>query len=1832
MKDIKKPFLKSIISLALVVALVVGAVPLPKFTMEAEAAEEVTKTYSLDTATVGEDRLTMSATDPDDSVIKPIVLANGSGIQSSTQQCDVSSFSGNKILSNLTGFDGDGQDIEFTVFPNINGSVTKIEFTKARRGNVLSNDSFSMSIRGMKYNGTDDELNGVDAYNESKSIKFVSTNSSGVEGNLSLMLGPLSTLTLTSGCEMKITYIPSTAPVHEHIYSFNAIGNTLIATCVNDDGLDCSLADSNRKAIFTLTADGGYYGEHVFYGANHNCASFNAKTGLNATVDDIVYTNKSTGETSTSYVSAVGGYTATLVVHINGTDYTLTKDFNIRSDSQINNIYSQISISTADFSEINHAREDETVTLTFTSQYGEAIDSLSVKGETTNYSLGNGITKVDDTHYTFSMPGEEVTISATFDKYKITIDDSIQHGSVTATVGTTENATTAQVGDTVTIIAAPEEGYSLTALTYTPTGNDPVDILSTKSFTMPVNNVAVTATFELIPHTHNFTYSATDAVITATCANTDGNCPLADHKATLTIEAPLHTTYGDGKDTEAIITDVNSIKGEAKVQYQQKNETSYGTATESAPTDAGDYMASITLGTATASVEYTIAKAEFIVNPPTATATFGQTLDDVTLTNPEGNTAGTWAWVNDGTTSVGNVGNNTFEANFTPSDTNYSNKNNVDVVVTVSKAAAQTITDVTQNLLYTETSVSASVAGKMPENAGTLTYIAGAPNTTGNVTVSNFAVDTSGNVTATISGGVSGDTITLPVTISSTNYADSSVNVNITLIAKNTQTITASDVTATYGDTGKSISANVTEPATGGGTLSFVVKSGDAVTVDASSGALTIVKTGTAIITVTAAETATYAQATKDVTVTVDKADPVATAPTGLTAAYGQTLADVTLTNSESNTPGTWAWVNEGTTSVGNAGNNTFKVNFTPTDTENYNTVSNVEVTVNVGKADPTATAPSASATYGQTLDDVTLTNPTGNTAGTWEWVDSTTSVGTVGSHDFPANFIPNDTENYNSANNVNVTVTVGKADNPATVEDNATVVQGGNTVDLAGNVKKNGATGTVSYEISSEANGCTLNGSKLISGTNTGSVTVNVTVAADDNYNALAATPITVSITAKNTQTITASDVTATYGNTGKSISANVTEPSTGGGTLSYAVKSGSENYIGVDADGKLTIKAVPPTDGKAYVTVTAAETADYAAATKDVTVTIGKATLTVAAKNQNIYVGDTVPSLSEPVLNTHYTVTGLVGEDALTTAPTLEYKKEGSTVTPNNTTAGTYDIVPSGASAGDNYNVSYQNGSLTISEKDSATVTKVPKAKNLTYNGSAQELVTAGEADGGEMYYALGTEMEATETYSTSIPTGTEAKTYYVWYKAIGDGSHSDIEPKAIAVTISGEIIIKYDSNGGSGSMKDQKIEKGVETELKTNTFTRENYSFKEWNTKSDGSGDSYKDKAKVALNNGMTLYAQWTKVEVHNHTFEKVDAVEPGCETEGHKAYYRCTGCDKWFADAAGSVEITDKNSVIRKATGHRWDSGEVTKEATYTETGIRTYTCKNDGNHTKDEVIPVKQRDYSSDDRDSDSDDSDSGSSSSGVKRGIDVNGSSEATGNSSSGTDTSTNSGLSSGTTGMTAGSTGGPVTDTTNGTGTAGTNGNVGTVNGGLIGSTAAEGNGGLYDSGHQAVQVKEILSLSDMLTAVLSTDSSNSGNGLGSGYQVDALLIDDGMPLSDVGGTWSSGSEHWHYTKYDGTEAHNEWLNLNYNGVTCWYFFDEQGDMATGWVDYKGERYYLVPETDGWKGRMAEGWVRVDDKWYYFESTAGSTQGRLLRNGFTPDGHFVGDDGALVQ
>mgnify|MGYP000833031381 CR=1 FL=1 len=78
---------------------------------------------------------------------------------------------------------------------------------------------------------------------------------------------------------------------------------------------------------------------------------------------------------------------------------------------------------------------------------------------------------------------------------------------------------------------------------------------------------------------------------------------------------------------------------------------------------------------------------------------------------------------------------------------------------------------------------------------------------------------------------------------------------------------------------------------------------------------------------------------------------------------------------------------------------------------------------------------------------------------------------------------------------------------------------------------------------------------------------------------------------------------------------------------------------------------------------------------------------------------------------------------------------------------------------------------------------ITPPTAQENLTYTGQEQALITAGSVtSGGTMQYSL----TENGTYSQNIPTGTNAGTYTVWYRVIGDENHNDTTPASVAVRI--------------------------------------------------------------------------------------------------------------------------------------------------------------------------------------------------------------------------------------------------------------------------------------------------------------------------------------------------------------------------------------------------------------------------------------------------------------
>ena len=84
-------------------------------------------------------------------------------------------------------------------------------------------------------------------------------------------------------------------------------------------------------------------------------------------------------------------------------------------------------------------------------------------------------------------------------------------------------------------------------------------------------------------------------------------------------------------------------------------------------------------------------------------------------------------------------------------------------------------------------------------------------------------------------------------------------------------------------------------------------------------------------------------------------------------------------------------------------------------------------------------------------------------------------------------------------------------------------------------------------------------------------------------------------------------------------------------------------------------------------------------------------------------------------------------------------------------------------------------------------------------------------------------------------------------------------------------------------------------------------------------------------------------YDKTVPHTHNLTLVPAKAPTCTEKGNTAYYTCDGCDKWFEDATGASEVTDKTSVILAATGHSasdWksDNTDHWKECTVVGCGV------------------------------------------------------------------------------------------------------------------------------------------------------------------------------------------------------------------------------------------------------------------------------------------------------
>ena len=338
------------------------------------------------------------------------------------------------MRSKMTGDEG-----TVKLYPRISGKVRSLTFSSARvmfdapvgtvhyvkigKGDIWT-DSYTENMNTattLTFTFTNDD--GLQLANEDGYIEIKMRNNSESSRNAGLQISG----TLT------ITYEPTASTLtHTHNFSYNAVGNTLTATCANDDGKECNLASSSYQISTSLTPP-----QNLIYtdGWNYpaSMSGFeNFRSETKATIGSITYIKTDTNEDyGTSEPNATGTYTASVTITAGGTGYTLQTSYRVTDYHFVYNNYPQFTITTDKSG--NYAGNGQTVTITFTPKFGETLTELTVTGSTTNYSIGSGITDNNDNTYTFTMPGEDVTIGATL---SISEDDFAETGTDEYTIKT----------------------------------------------------------------------------------------------------------------------------------------------------------------------------------------------------------------------------------------------------------------------------------------------------------------------------------------------------------------------------------------------------------------------------------------------------------------------------------------------------------------------------------------------------------------------------------------------------------------------------------------------------------------------------------------------------------------------------------------------------------------------------------------------------------------------------------------------------------------------------------------------------------------------------------------------------------------------------------------------------------------------------------------------------------------------------------------------------------------------------------------------------------------------------------------------------------------------------------------------------------------------------------------------------------------------------------------------------------------------------------------------------------------------------------------------------
>ncbi len=457
--------------------------------------------------------------------------------------------------------------------------------------------------------------------------------------------------------------------------------------------------------------------------------------------------------------------------------------------------------------------------------------------------------------------------------------------------------------------------------------------------------------FTVTRHQHSWTYTASGATITATCSK----CSASG--GSVTIAAPAELTYNGSGKVAVVTASGDDWQGPAvsdiSIGYIKMGTYGPETLENSArPTNAGTYTASITLGKATASVEYTIAKAALTVTPNSGQSkSYGTTPDPVLAYTSTGTVTGETAAFDGalsreagedvgqyditlGTLAMMNHDSSGFKAsNYTLKMVSPAVKFEITkgtyggsaptktVNILKNYAGVQTGT-LTAADFFTTAPAEAKITNAVPNAASSnMMSIAGAGSS------GNFTYDSKTNITA-----ASDESWT--VTISSKNYTDITGTLTFKLVDKTdvSAQITFPNGTLTYNGAGQKYEkATISTTAAGTPVWTYIYAPADATASLDSAG---LPKTA-GTYTVTAKYEDDTHIGTKPATLTVSKATPTGAPTCTKITTSGKTLADAPLAiGTIAPAGGTLAWDMAANTVV--AANTAYGWTYTPADTANY--------------------------------------------------------------------------------------------------------------------------------------------------------------------------------------------------------------------------------------------------------------------------------------------------------------------------------------------------------------------------------------------------------------------------------------------------------------------------------------------------------------------------------------------------------------------------------------------------------------------------------------------------------------------------------------------------------------------------------------------------------------------------------------------------------------------------------------------------------------------------------------------------------------------------------